>query len=248
MVTPLADGVLLRLARAAPSVGLAALTGSGAVLVLSPHPDDETLGCGTAIAAAADAGVRVVVVVLTDGAGSHPGSTAYPPKRLAALRRAEVAEAVERLTCGTGRVLTLDHPDQGRLSAARRRVYCDRLVRLIDQEGVSALWTTWDGDPHVDHRRAARLAAEAAARRPAVRLWRFPVWGRFVQCGLRRGERLYSFQSGPYAKRKRDALAAHRSQMTGLVADDPDGFVMDRATQRHFLETREMFISNEAHV
>lgn len=248
MVTPLAEGRLLDMARAAPVISLAELTGEGAVLVLSPHPDDETLGCGAAITAAADAGVRVVVVVLTDGAGSHPGSKAYPPKRLAALRRAEVTEAVERLTRGTGRVLTLDHPDQGRLSAARRLAYRERLMRLIDEEGVSALWTTWDGDPHVDHRRAARLAAEAAARRPGVRLWRFPIWGRFVQRGLCRGERLYSFDSRRYATRKRDALAAHSSQMSGLIADDPDGFVMDPATQRHFLETREMFISSKPHV
>ncbi len=41
-------------------------------VVVAPHPDDETLGCGVLIAAKRRLGAEVAVVFLTDGAASHP--------------------------------------------------------------------------------------------------------------------------------------------------------------------------------
>lgn len=38
------------------------------MLVLAPHPDDETLGCGGLLARAADQGLRPRVAFLTNGA------------------------------------------------------------------------------------------------------------------------------------------------------------------------------------
>ena len=72
-MTPFAEGALLRAARGAPVVDVDALA-AGGVLVLAPHPDDETLGCGAALAAAVTAGYAVRVVAATDGDGSHPRS------------------------------------------------------------------------------------------------------------------------------------------------------------------------------
>lgn len=39
----------------------------GPVVIVAPHPDDETLGCGGLIARRAAEGRRIVVVVITDG-------------------------------------------------------------------------------------------------------------------------------------------------------------------------------------
>jgi len=80
--------------RALPTGTLEEVAGSGTCLVLAPHPDDESLGCGGLIAACCAAGRPPVVAVLTDGSGSHPGSRAFPPTRLAAIRKAEVTAAV----------------------------------------------------------------------------------------------------------------------------------------------------------
>ena len=44
------------------------------------------------------------------------------------------------------------------------------------------------------------------------------------------------------ARAKGRAIAAHRSQMTRLIPDDPDGFVMDPATQAHFRDGDELFL------
>src|SRR5688500_7275309 len=65
-------------------------------LVIAPHPDDETLGCGATILRKVAAGTKVTVLVVTDGRHSHR-SPSLPPERLAALREVEMAEAVARL-------------------------------------------------------------------------------------------------------------------------------------------------------
>ena len=74
--------------RALPVRAVAALVAAGPLVILAPHPDDESLGCGGIIAACCTAGMPPFVVVITDGAGSHPNSIVYPPGRLVALRQA----------------------------------------------------------------------------------------------------------------------------------------------------------------
>lgn len=44
-------------------------------LILSPHPDDETLGAGAVVSEAAKAGRLAGVAYLTDGGASHRLST-----------------------------------------------------------------------------------------------------------------------------------------------------------------------------
>ena len=62
-------------------------------IVVAPHPDDESLACGGLIADACRQGLRGKVVIVSDGAGSHPNSKAYPPDRLRALREEEARRA-----------------------------------------------------------------------------------------------------------------------------------------------------------
>lgn len=49
------------------------LTGGKSLLVVAPHPDDETLGFGAAAATLQSRGVKVQVVSVTDGDASYPG-------------------------------------------------------------------------------------------------------------------------------------------------------------------------------
>lgn len=101
----------LEAARKLPIIGREELTGHAPIVVLSPHPDDETLGLGGLIAQARSAGQEVHVVVLTDGAGSHPNSIEYPPEKLIDLRKAEVRAAGEILGMDQACIHHLDLPD-----------------------------------------------------------------------------------------------------------------------------------------
>lgn len=246
-VTPFAQGHLLRAAPAAPVVHIDRLTGGGPVLVLTPHPDDESLGCGAAIATASRRGVAVTVAVVTDGRGSHPNAPGFPPERLVALRLRELRKAVATLTGSRlqapAPVVALGERDQGiPVGDVAAQALHDRIGALIDQTGARAVWTTWEGDPHIDHQRVAAIARRLAAARPGLRLWQVPVWGRFTETGLSPHDRLHRFHTTALRRVKARAVMCHRSQMTRLITGDPQGFVMDAATRRHFIDTPELFI------
>jgi len=233
----------LRAAGTARLADIEEISQGGDVLVLAPHPDDETLGCGGAIAALTDLGRRAQVVVVTDGGNSHPGSRSHPPPALRQLRAAEVTAAVDLLTVGQGPApVLLGYPDGDAPEGAERVE--EALTRIVPHvtPATRAIWASWGGDPHVDHERTARMA-EALAARTGLALWSYPIWGRFEQDGAEFDPTaMVQFDAEPWAARKAAAIAAHVSQMTGLITDDPDGFRMIDAHQRHFLSTPEIFL------
>ena len=249
MVTAFAEGLGLRQAVTATPIYIGELAGD-AVLVLAPHPDDETLGCGGAIAAACLAGKRVVVAAVTDGRGSHPRSRRFPGDALAELRRRELETAVRLLTDGAAEVVWLGYPDQAAPAGATALDEAvNRLGAHTDLDAITTVWASWRHDPHVDHRRTATLADRLVALLPSLQLWEFLIWGRFIEpAGMDWEIRLRTFDTTAQRERKRSAMASHRSQMTGLIDDDPEGFVMTPLMQAHFLDTPELFIGGGPHV
>ncbi len=70
-------GVVGRLRPAGPAVRAWTSQGRTRVVIVAPHPDDETLGAGGAALLHRQAGDRVAVVVVTDGRASRAGG--LPP-------------------------------------------------------------------------------------------------------------------------------------------------------------------------
>jgi LmbE family N-acetylglucosaminyl deacetylase len=208
-------------------VGPDALFALGAVLVLAPHPDDESLGCGGAIAAAREAGRAVHVLILTDGTGSHPSSRTFPPDRLRALRQSEARCAVVELGLPATQVAFIDAKDGALPRYGRaRRVLARRVAAHAMALGVGTILTTWKHDPHGDHVAAAGIGRDAA-RQCGARLLYYPVWGwtlpekHRLPVGRARGWRL---DIAAQLAAKRRAIACHRSQLTAMIDDDPGGF------------------------
>ena len=77
------------------------------VLVLAPHPDDETIGCGGSAALYAQAGIPVRALVMTDGSlwGAPP-----PGMGVVEAREAETRAAAQVLGCAEP--LFARHPDR----------------------------------------------------------------------------------------------------------------------------------------
>ena len=80
-----------------PLVGLPAFR---RVVVLSAHPDDESLGCGGTMALLAAAGAEVSLVIATDGEATHgsaqTGAQTAPRRRAAGGRAAGPPGAAPR--------------------------------------------------------------------------------------------------------------------------------------------------------
>ena len=215
----------------------------GTVVVLAPHADDESLGGGGLLALLADAGQAAHVVVVTDGSRSHPGSRAYPPPRLAALREAEAAAAVATLG-HAGRVHFLRHADCGLPSPGTDAFEqaADRLAALVARLGADTLLVPWRRDPHGDHEATWQIAW--ARRDPAVRWIEYPVWSwtRPETAPTDADASAWRLDIAGATDRKADAIAAHRSQYAGIVTDSPEAFQLPDAMLAHFRHPWELFL------
>lgn len=201
---------------------------AGPVLVLAPHADDESLGCGILLASIWAAGGHAHILCLTDGAASHPGSASHPPDRIAALRRAEMLAAIAALGGAARDVTFLGHPD-----AALHHVQAAELdagvAARIDRHRAATLLAPSPLDPHCDHEAAAACARRVAAARPGLRLLFYPVWSRWIAGGRApspAGCRLRALDRPRHLPAKRAAIAAHASQAGHVVTDAPRAFAM----------------------
>jgi LmbE family N-acetylglucosaminyl deacetylase len=238
-------GELHALWRTAPVADLDGIIGDGSCLVLAPHPDDESLGCGGLIAACCDAGRAPLVVVLTDGAASHR-SAEYPPPRLTSVRESEVRRATEILGLPPDR-LRMMHASDGACPCEGPdfTALVDRITQLVRQDhAITAILATWQFDPHCDHEAAALIAA-AVARATGIRCVSYPVWGWTIDASQEVPSEpgtIRRFDIAAHRQAKSAAIESHRSQYGGLITDDPNGFELSRDFLRYFSGRFETFL------
>lgn len=143
-------------------------------LVIAPHPDDETIGCGGRILLGRRAGRSVTVTVVGDGAGSHRNSGGSPDD-LRMRRRAELDAACELLGIARGQLHALGYPDDamaGHVDEIARDL--EQLVRTARPDDV---YVTCADERHPDHAAVAVAARRAIERvRPSPRLLEYPIW------------------------------------------------------------------------
>ncbi len=154
--------------------GFAALDPAGcpALMVVAPHPDDETLGFGATMATLRARGIAVDVVCVSDGGAAYPDLDQPGRAGLIAARQDELRCAADSL--GICEPIQLGLPDGG--LAERESEIADALADLLaDRPAGSWCAATWRGDGHPDHEAVGRAAAVAAQRRGAV-LLEYPVW------------------------------------------------------------------------
>lgn len=152
---------------------------SRTLVALHAHPDDEALFTGARLALAAGAGVRTVVICLTDGslgfdpAGRTPLEQAHNRAATAVTRRTEFTAACEVL--GVTRQICLGLPDSGMAgwpSAQDPAALCNRdlawvggqVADLVAEEGPVTILTYADDGfyGHPDHIATHQVALGAA--------------------------------------------------------------------------------------
>jgi LmbE family N-acetylglucosaminyl deacetylase len=129
-------------------------------VVLAPHPDDETLGCGGLIALKRDRGVAVTVVFMTDGARSH--AHLADATDLVARRRAEASAACAVLGVDPAMVHHLEIGD-GELNDSVE-LAIERLGPLLRDSNGHQLIVPHPGESPLDHRATFHVADETLRR------------------------------------------------------------------------------------
>lgn len=201
-----------------PTISAATLAGGATdcrLVVVAPHPDDETFGVGGLIAEWSAAGRSTTILSLTDGeAAPMPDDVGPAPLRMAARRRAELGTALSRLAT-TGRIEVV----RGALPDGALADHLRTIEQLIarhcrpDDIVVAPL----DCDGHPDHE-AAGVAAQRGADGHRT-LW-YPIWA-WHWHEPRRSPIVHSavrVRVGALAQQRREwAIAAYSSQTGGSV-------------------------------
>ncbi|CAN5669242.1 PIG-L family deacetylase [soil metagenome] len=212
----------------------------GQVVVVAPHPDDETLGAGGVIATTLSAGFDVTVVSCSDGEG------AYDDPGLGARRRDELDLALRRLagssvdpgTGGTLSCVRLELPD-GQLSR-HEATLVSHLEMLTSC--AAAVIGPWPGDGHPDHEAVGRACEQVTRHRPQD-LFTYPIWawhwGTPDQLPMDPMVRVTLDCSARLAKTK--ALGAFTSQTLRPV----DGAILPSHVLAHFHRPYEVFFRSE---
>lgn len=241
-------GDFLQAADALPFGDLGTITGGGGLVVVAPHPDDESLGCGGLIAAACAQGVAVRLVVVSDGTGSHAGSRRFPHDKLRALRESETIAAVDELGLAAEAVRFLRLPDRSvPVEGPDADAACDAISDVARDCTAGAVCVSWFMDPHCDHVASARLVTRAHDRLGGAQIIFYPVWGWTLPCDVEIGGAPHGwrFEMSRYLPAKSAAIAAHRSQVSDLIDDDPNGFRLTPEMLAHFSRPYEILLSGE---
>lgn len=203
------------------------------VLLVAPHPDDETIAAFGLVRRLLWEGADVRILIVTDGAASHR-SRKWPPDRLAAQRRKETENAMRRLGIPCNAIRFLGLPDSGleRLSPSARQ----RLARAFSRSPCPDLIIRpAASDHHADHQIVAGICRRAWP--PRVPQLTYVVW---PDPALPPHRPRFVHRLGQTRLMKRAAISAYRTQ-TGLITDDPHGFCMGRQMVSRFAGPAEYF-------
>ena len=176
-------------------------------LVLAPHPDDESIGCGgTLKLLTSQSQGSFDVIFLTDGgAGGRPGEkiTEIKRKELVELRKEEAKEACKIL--GASEIFFLNGID-GQLHQSTD--FSTIIQNHIKKASYSHLFCPWPYEHHHDHQTTFKVLREAIRSLPSGSLpesiWLYEVWtplpaNRIVDISKTLEDKI-------------EAISAHRSQ------------------------------------
>lgn len=220
----------------------------GPVVIIAPHPDDETLGCGGLIALLASHGTSVHVIFLTDGEASHGGHPELTPAKVGLTRRHEAHAALAvlggpALTRSTvflglpdGRLDSLSPPEIATLHTA--------LVETIRRVQPVAVFSPYRHGGSSEHTAASTFTEAACAATGIAEFLEYPIWAwwnpfRLLPQFRRVADNLRLPLAPALHAAKRAALACHRSQVEPTPPwSDP---LLPAAISRACLARREFF-------
>ncbi len=204
---------------------------AGPLVVLAPHPDDETLGAGGLMHTWAGLHhLPVTLISITDG------ETACPEIHdLRSVRRGELEAACRDLAPEGIDIVRLGLPD-GQVER-----HCDELLEAIKRltPEHATLVAPFEQDGHPDHNATGRAAWELARQRN-VTLAEYPIWAWHQATPvIFNDRRLGRFALSPAAQEaKQSAIRRFHSQLR----ERPGGPIIPPTVLEHFNRPYETFV------
>ena len=171
------------------------------VLVLAPHPDDETIGCGGTLLAHAKRGDQVVAVFLTSG---ELGLKHLPREKAWAIREAEARKAGKII--GLANLFFLRGPDW--MLGDNIESAAGTLQPVLGAEHPELIYAPHENEWHPDHKAAVPILRRAVqnASLPAPEIRTYEVWTPLA-------EFVHVEDITPVINQKMKALRAYASQL-----------------------------------
>ena len=218
----------------------------GKTLIVAPHPDDESLGCGGAIRLLRENKSEVFVLVLSDGTRSHPNSKKFPAAKLRDLRENEIIAALKILGVAKKNVRFFRYRD--RCVPGENSENFDEAVencrRYLSETNPQTVVVPWRRDPHPDHR-AAFSIINAARSFYNFRVVEYPIWlweiAENADAPHASEVAAVRLNVSSVKDEKRRAIYRHQSQIGEIIDDDPEGFRLSPEILEKFLTDWEVF-------
>lgn len=216
------------------------------IIFFSPHPDDETFGCGGTIAKKLSEGFEVFVVIMTDGRYSYSkvlGIFSNPtPEELATTRKAEVEKATGILGLKKENLIFLDFEDG---SLEQKEYEAQKLVTeiLLDHLPIE-VYFTHNKDGHIDHRATSRIVKSSIKKmKIQPKQYEYFIWSRSGPYGRLQGLQLLNqdrlaIDISAFLPLKERAISQFRSQISVMFERQGRPIVKDTA---RFLKNKETF-------
>jgi LmbE family N-acetylglucosaminyl deacetylase len=198
------------------------------LLVVAPHHDDETFGCGGLIALKRRAGTAVQVVFVTDGSQSHRDHALLKIPDVIASRRSEAIAACEILGLSAGELHFLEGPDGqlGEIGTIERSEMVRCLADIVTRSGAAEICVPHHKDCHPDHEATHALLVDAMDLAASdADVLEYPIWllwkRTLLDWGIRdlRGAERLDVSAAQDEKNR--AIDAYGSQLPSM----PRGFV-----------------------
>ena len=136
------------------------------IIVVAPHPDDETLGCGGTIAKRLAEGCEIFVIVMTDGRNAFSklfGICSEPnPDEMVRMRRTEMNRAMKVLGVPVENILFLGVED-GKIED-NVDVLATKVLEILNELQPVEIYFPYSGDYHRDHRAACLILKDCLKR------------------------------------------------------------------------------------
>jgi LmbE family N-acetylglucosaminyl deacetylase len=217
------------------------------VLIVAPHPDDETLGCGGAISLLCRQGYDVNVLIVSDGTGSHPNSQKYPAPMLRWIRSQETLTALAILGVKRWAITFLNLKDGAIPTVTAPKFHTAKLLcrNYLQATLPDTIFVPWRRDPHPDRRATWQLIQAAIlSLEMTPQVIEYPIWDWDMQqqttadLSQITGWRL-DIQS--VLALKTQAVDSYRSQLGQVIDDDPNGFCLSAEMLADFTRPWEVF-------